>query len=164
MLGFVLPSGRVEQRLFTGAGMSSESTPRPGSRIPVVRHFIACERIERSPDGRQCSLVNVIHAIQPLPGVPYPRIHPELGLFVQMSDGRGTHSFQLELVYLAEEEVVIHATPPVERDLGPDPLMVHGWPLRLRNVPFPHPGVYEFRLRCDGQEVAREPIRLRENP
>jgi hypothetical protein len=130
----------------------------------VVRHFIACERIERSPDRRQCSLVNVIHAIQPLPGAPFPRIHPELCLFVQMTDGQGTHSFQLQLVFLDEDETVIHTTPPVERDLGPDPLVVHGWPLTLRNVPFPRPGVYEFRLMCDGQEVAREAIRLRENP
>jgi hypothetical protein len=144
--------------------MDPGGAKRPGSRIPVVRHFIACERIERSPDRRQCSLVNVIHAIQPLPGAPYPRIHPELCLFVQMTDGQGRHSFQLQLVFLDEDETVIHTTPPIERDLGPDPLVIHGWPLTLRNVPFPRPGVYEFRLMCDGREIAREPIRLRENP
>jgi hypothetical protein len=139
-------------------------TNGPPSRIPVVRHFIACERIERSPDGRHCSLVNVIHAIRPLPGAPYPRVHPALSLYVLLTDGQGRHSFQVQLVILEEEETVIHTTPPIERDLGPDPLAVHGWPLTLRNVPFPRPGVYEFRLLCDGSEIAREPIRLRETP
>jgi hypothetical protein len=36
--------------------------------------------------------------------------------------------------------------------------------LTLRNLLFPHPGLYEFRLLCDGREIAREAIRLRENP
>src|SRR5262249_34239382 len=139
--------------------MSPGNTNQPGCRIPVVRHLIACERIERSPDRRQYSLVNVIHAIRSLPGAPYSRIHPELCLFLMMTDGQGRHSFQVQLVFL-DDETVIHTTPPIERDLGPDPLVVHGWPLTLRNVPFPRPGVYEFRLMSDGREIAREPIRL----
>jgi hypothetical protein len=144
--------------------MNPNNAAQAGSRIPVVRHLIACERIERSADKRQYSLVNVIHAIRPSPGAPYPRIHPELCLFVQLTDGRGKHTFQLQLVLLDEDETVLHTTPPVERDLGPDPLVVHGWPLTLRNILFPRPGVYEFRLLCDGREIARESIRLRETP
>src|SRR5436309_2509254 len=87
----VLPWTKMRQCLFTEAGMSPGDTHQPRSRIPVVRHFIACERIERSPDRRQCSLVNLIHAIRPAPGAPYPRVHPEMCLFVQMSDGQGKH-------------------------------------------------------------------------
>jgi len=120
--------------------MSADNSNHPGSRMPVVRHFIACERIESSPDRRQYSLVNVIHAIRPRPGAPYPRIHPELCLFIQMTDGPGKHTFQLQLVFLDEDETVIHTTPPIERDLGRNPLQVHGWPLTLRNIPFPRPG------------------------
>src|SRR5207245_1427634 len=98
------------------------------------------ERIERSPDRRQYSLVKVIHAIQPLPGAPYPRIHPQMCLFVMMTDGQGVHSFQLQLVFLDDGETVIHTTPSIPRDFGLDPLAVHGWPIRLTNVPFPQPG------------------------
>ncbi len=56
-------------------------------RKPVVRHFIACERIEQSQDGRQYSLINTVHALKLLPGAAYPQILPEIALFVQMSDG-----------------------------------------------------------------------------
>jgi hypothetical protein len=73
--------------------MFPDSAQRLGSRVPVVRHFIACERIDRSPDRRQYSLVNVIHAIRPLPGASYPRIYSELVLFLMMTDGQGRHSF-----------------------------------------------------------------------
>ena len=46
----------------------------------------------------------------------------------------------------------------------PDPLVVHGWSIRLRNLPFARPDLYEFRLVCDGEVLAREPVRLRETP
>jgi hypothetical protein len=134
------------------------------SRVPLVRHFIACERVDRSADGRQCSLVNLVHAIQPAPGAPYPRIHPELYLFAQITDGQGQHLFQIQLVLVEGEETLIRTTPPISRDLGHDPLIVHGWPIHLRNILFPQAGLYEFRLFCDGQEIAREPILLRPTP
>lgn len=132
-------------------------------RVPVVRHFIACERIDTSADGAQFSLVNVIHAIRPLPGAAYPRIHPQLCLFAQMTDGRGSHSLHLQLVFLDDERST-YTSKPVILDLGNDPLVVHGWPMRLRNLFFERAGLYEFRLMCSGQVIAREPIVLRENP
>jgi hypothetical protein len=144
--------------------MSPSEPTGSGLRAPVIRHFIACERVEVSEDGKQCSLVNLIHAIRPSPGAEYPLIHPELCLFVQLTDGRGAHAFQVQLVLLEEEETTIRTTGFILRDLGQDPLAVYGWPLRLQNVVFPRPGLYEFRLLCDGRETARQPILLREAP
>jgi hypothetical protein len=34
----------------------------------------------------------------------------------------------------------------------------------LRRARFDHPGVYEFRLLCDGELLAHEPIRVLEVP
>lgn len=125
------------------------STNEPGAppdfRIPVVRHFIACDDIDSKGSGKY-SLPNVVYAIKLLPGAAYPQIHPMICLFAQMTNGRGSHSFQIDVV------------------LGDDPLAVYGWPIRLRNLLFPHSGLYEFRLLCDGQVIAREPILLREIP
>jgi hypothetical protein len=44
-----------------------------------------------------------------------------------------------------------------------DPLIVHGWPIRLKNVLFERPGLFEFRLLCNAQVIGREPITLRES-
>jgi hypothetical protein len=143
--------------------MSNGDAQEPGSvAVPVVRHFIACDRVERSPDGRSYSLIRLVHAIRPLPGAPYPRIHPGVWLFVQMSNGRGPSEFQIRLVFL-DDETSIYTTPTVTLDLGQDPLVVHGWPVQIRNIFFRRPGLYEFRLTCNGREIAREPILLRES-
>ncbi len=132
-------------------------------RKPVVRHFIACQKVERSADGRHYSLIHLIHSLRPLPGVSFPLIHPELWLYAVLADGRGELSFSVEMVtWEGTEERSIHNTPEVRIDLGQSPLAVHGWPIRLRNLPFLHPGLYEFRLVCEGEVLAREPITMRE--
>ena len=140
--------------------MSPDKPTGPSSHFPVVRHFIACERIQRSPDGRQYSLLNLVHVIRPSEGAEYPYRRDELCFFVQMTDGRGTNSFQLQLVILEDEETTNRTTPGIARDLGPNPIAVHGWSLTLRNILFPRAGLYEFRLLCNGHEIAREPILL----
>jgi hypothetical protein len=135
------------------------------SRLPVIRHFIACERIERSPDGRHYSLIHVIHSIRAQPGAPFPRIHPELTVFIIMTDSQGLHGFAIQIVtWDSEEERSIWTTGERILDMGPDPLKVHGWSYRLRNVLFDRPGLYKLRLLCNGQIVAREPLRLRSSP
>ena len=45
-----------------------------------------------------------------------------------------------------------------------DNYVVHVYPFRLKNVRFQREGLYEFRLLCDGQVIARETILLREIP
>jgi hypothetical protein len=142
--------------------MSNGSSEQPDFPFPVIRHFIACDRIEVTPGSSQYSLVNVIHAIKLLPGATYPRIHPELSLFVQMTDGRGKHAFQIQLVFVDDDQST-YLSEPVILDLGNDPLTVHGWPIRLKNVLFARPGLYEFRLLFEGQVIARESIVLRES-
>jgi hypothetical protein len=132
------------------------------ARKPIVRHFIACEKVDSSAGARQYSLQNIIHSIRTLPGATFPQVHPELFLFVMMTDGRGAHEFGVELVYWDRgTQRSTWASQRVKLDLGRDPLTVHGWPIRLRNLPFVQPGDYDFVLWCDGEVLARETIHVR---
>jgi hypothetical protein len=133
------------------------------ARIPNVRHFIACARVERSPSGRTVSLINLLHTLRPLAGHGFPLRFPEIWLYAQMSDGLGELAFQLQVVE-CDSETSIRSSAPVTMDLGTDPLIVFGWPVRLLALEFPRPGLCEFRLHCNGQELAREPLRLEEHP
>jgi hypothetical protein len=144
--------------------MSTVNEPAvpPDFRVPVVRHFIACDAIDSAGRGKY-SLHNVIYAIKVLPGEAYPQIHPMICLFAHMTNGRGSHSFQIDLVFTDDGQST-YTSELVTIDLGDDPLAVYGWPIRLRNLLLPHPGLYEFRLLCDGRVIAREPILLREIP
>lgn len=129
-------------------------------RLPVVRHFIACERIEKATE--YYSLINLLPVIRGLPGATFPRIHPVLYLFAQITGGRGSHSFQIERVFADDEST--HTSKAVMLDLGSDPLVVHGLPFRLKNVRFQRPGLYVFRLLCDGQVIATEQMVVGEQP
>jgi hypothetical protein len=131
---------------------------------PVARHFVACERIDRSQDGAHTTLTNIVHVIRPLPGHGYPRIHPELAAFAMLTNGRGTHTITVELVTgVGPTARRVHQAQSVTIDLGDDPLTVHGFPIRLRTLPFPHPGQYELVLICDGEPIAHELIELRDS-
>ncbi len=130
---------------------------------PIIRHFLACDDTIVSADGERYSLVHLIHAIRPLPGIVYPRRHPLICLFVQMTNGRGSHQCRFELVVgSGPNERTVYSTPAQRYDLGTDPLAVLGLPVRLENLPFPVPGQYEFRFYCDDYILARVPIELRE--
>jgi len=80
-----------------------------------------------------------------------------------MADGSGQFLFSIDIVFVDDEETLF-SVPPVTLDLGQDPLAVRGWAKKLTNVVFEKPGLYEFRLLCDNEILAREQILLRECP
>ncbi len=126
---------------------TGEFTQRP-TRLPIVRHFVPCRKIERWRDGRSYSLECVIHQMRPIQNSVYPFVCSELWLFAQLTDGTGDYSFQVELVRFGSETT--HRWPPQIINLGTDPLRVFDWPMCFTNVLFEEPGTYEFRLRCNG--------------
>ncbi len=134
---------------------------KPAFRIPVVRHFIACEHIEKTSQEHY-SLHKVVHAIKTLPGIKFPRIHPQICLFAQMSDAGGEGTFRITLIF-CDDETSTYDSGDFKLNFGEDPLVVHGLPIRLKNLLFPRPGLYEFRLFCENQIIAREVIVLRES-
>src|SRR4051812_3246012 len=115
----------------------------------IVRHFIACETVERSPDGLRHTLHNLVHTL-PAPA-SFPLVISQIYLFALLTDGKGQVPFTVELVTWDDEgeEQSIWTSPPVTIDLGNDPLRVQGKWFRLRRVRFDHPGIYEFRLCCE---------------
>src|SRR5256885_10129183 len=101
--------------------MSNSSSHQPAARIPVVRHFLACERVERSQDDRRAfSLLNLFHEARPSPGASYPLICREMWLFAQMSDGRGVLPFRIQVVWRSDE-TSIFTSQPVTLNLRADP-------------------------------------------
>jgi hypothetical protein len=94
---------------------------------------------------------------------PGERLLPEITLFAVLINGRGSHEFTIELVRLfaADEEASIRETAPVTLDLGHDPTELLVQPFPIRRVRFPDPGVYQFKLRCGGAEVAAATIDVR---
>lgn len=131
--------------------------------IPLVRHFVACKEIVVA-EGKNVSLKDLVFVIVPLPGEHYPLLREDLALYALLTNGRGKHTFALELTRFEGEEVRVVRTPSREVDLGQDPVIVFGMPIPLKNVKFQRPGQYTFHLLCDDTVIADEKILLREVP
>ena len=94
------------------------------ARKPIIRHFLACEEIERLSDGRQFTLHKVIQAIYLRPNGLFPQIVPEIALYVVLTDAVGSHTFTIELVTWDEEgqEESLFESRAAVVELGDDPL------------------------------------------
>src|SRR4051794_289517 len=102
------------------------------NEIPEVRHFIACDAVTPAADGRHHSLTNVFQVIVPKPGDPFPLRRPLICLYTILTNGRGVHTFAVELVRgVGPAETDIGRSAGVTRDLGQDPLVIHGLALPL---------------------------------
>lgn len=128
---------------------------------PVVRYFVACRQIDVDPARRHVSLQRLVYKIVRLPGEPFPCICEPFALFALLTNGRGTHELGVELAYFGSgEESTIWHSPNRSVDLGPDPTVVHGLPIPLRNVIFERAGQYTFHLLCNGQRLTQAEVEV----
>ena len=134
------------------------------SIAPLVRRVIVCRKVEASsgPLGLPYTVRGVETTIKPPLGGAFPYREQELWLFVQYTDGEGSHPVKFELVrqHLESEEVVFTLDlPPIHLTRGRFFVLNRGY--HLPRIPFREPGIYEFRIRCGGN-VGTDEIRLEE--
>jgi hypothetical protein len=133
--------------------MSNGKASGEGGRVPQVRYFIPCDRVERRHGGDAYSLTRVRHEIPNPVGSPFPRLYAELWFYLQLTDGTGSHALQIQQVCLRDQERIFR-WPSFTVDMGTDPTAVHEWPLRLSQVVFWEPGQCEFLLYCGNRQFA----------
>lgn len=132
------------------------------SEVPIARHLIACQEVVVQPGSRTATLQNLIHAIVRLPGEPFPCLRLQMALYAVLTNGRGEHDFAVEMTLLEQAmERTLYKSSPRRVDLGQDPTIVHGLPIRLTNVVFDQAGQYTFYLLCDDQRIAQEQVEVR---
>jgi hypothetical protein len=128
---------------------------------PIARHFVACADIQSNPE-RRVTLVDLIHIIRVRKEEEFPCLVPTICFYALLTNGRGEHTFAISVVLTAEaEDLETFRSHSVRRDLGQDPLVLHGFPMRLNSLRLGRPGQYEFRLLCDELIIATESIEVR---
>jgi hypothetical protein len=134
--------------------------PNAPAPLPIVRHLIACEDIQRGSPER-FTLVNVITRIRSLDPVPFPLHYHEISFIAICTACRGPARVQLRTV---EEESgdPIYTSPVWPAPLPNDPLQVACLPFRIRNLTFSRAGWYQERLWYNDVFWAEEPLRLSE--
>jgi hypothetical protein len=132
------------------------------SVAPLVRRVVVCRKVEAGtgPFGLPYTVRGVETTLRSPAGQSFPLVERELWLFVQYTDGAGTHAVRFELVrqYLESEEVVLaYDLPPIHLTRGRFFVLNRGY--RLPLMPFAEPGVYEFRIICGGN-IGVDELRL----
>jgi hypothetical protein len=98
--------------------------------LPIVRHLLACEDIQRGSSPERFTLVQVITGIRSLDPVPFPLHYREICFIAICTACRGPARVQLRII---EEEsgVPIYKSPVWPAALPNDPL-------RVTRSPLPH--------------------------
>ena len=137
-----------------------------GTTPPVVRHLLLCQHIGYDTQNPTApySLQGLVTALEPVPGDRYPLLLDELWVFFQSSGDPGEFQIWIDLVPVDEDG----EDAGEETTYGPCILIIHegvfvesrGW--KLLNLPFTAPSLYEVRLWCGSDVIAREQLLLTE--
>jgi hypothetical protein len=126
---------------------------------PTVKSMVLCEDVLPGPGGTgNVHLMNVFSAIHP--HSPFPFHQPQLCVFLQLTDAQGEVTGSVVArradggaIVFASEEHVIRFT---------DRLQVKWVLFRLRDCPFPSPGLYCMEFCCNQRPIFDQMIRLLE--
>jgi hypothetical protein len=123
--------------------------------------MIVCDDVLTDPQrpGKPV-LVGLICLVTPDTDPPYPYTLDQMCVFLILTEGRGTGTCQLRLVFELTGQVVWQ-TRPQTVVFGPDPLALSGLLFRDHGIPFPFQGVYSLEFWYNGQLLAQQQILAR---
>jgi hypothetical protein len=138
-----------------------------GTTPPVIRHLLLCQNVEYDFGNASApySLRGIITVLGPESNESYPLLFDMVWVFVQGSSDPGEYEIWVDPVPVDEEG---DATG-VETTFGPwvwifhENVYVESRAWRFQNLPFLGPGLYEFRLRCGPDVLARTDLVLGED-
>ena len=112
--------------------------------LPKVRMFIPCVAIRLQP-GKPVMIRDPLHTIRMSPGVTEKFVLDEIWFYAVLTDGLGRFRLSVELEDM--EDIVLGRSEPHELVFSAgDQLNVKELGIHMTSVPFPRPGLYEFRL------------------
>jgi hypothetical protein len=127
---------------------------------PVVRYMLPCEDCTIDSGGRRVNILGLISNLVALDDPPYPVLCRELCVFVAVTEGRGQGAAKVVCIFEETGETVFES-PQRQVAFPPDPLQVTMFVFRIRDCPFPLPGMYSLQFSYNGSVLDERPIRLR---
>jgi hypothetical protein len=128
---------------------------------PIVRYMILCEDWIAAPqDAPRVTIIGLLSNIRTIDQPPYPLVYHQLCVFLALTEGRGEGTGRIACVF-EETGQTVFQTPDRSIVFGRDPLEVVGVPFRIRDCPFPQPGVYSVEFWYDNERLQTCSLRLR---
>lgn len=132
-----------------------------------ARHLLVCHEVLHDPlvSGAAYSLRGLVVHLRPNDDIGYPFAAESLALFAQVFGDAGRYDFWVDLILVEDDEGESHVSTfgPIAAVVRPGQF-VDAVAIPLWEVPFPRPGIYEFRLRRDSVEepLASERLLLKD--
>src|ERR1700675_1853256 len=97
---------------------------------PSVQAFLVCDQVIEDSVTKKKSLIGLFTHLQ---AVSFPFQHSQMGLYFCLTDAEGTYHFDIDLIYLNNEQLVCRATPSNIRFRDQYPLtgLPRSWTLRV---------------------------------
>jgi len=118
---------------------------------PSVQAFLVCDQVIEDSVTKKKSLIGLFTHLQ---AVTFPFQHSQMGLYFCLTDAEGTYHFDIDLIYLNNEQLVCRATLP--NIAIADRLQISDFGINIPSLLLPAPGRYEFRLSMEGHLIAQK--------
>ncbi len=122
---------------------------------PSIHAFLVCDTIIiDSLTGKK----SIIGAFTHLWAKTFPCQHPQVGVYFSLSDAEGQYAFDIQLIYLDQDQMVGKGTlPPLDIR---NRLTTHDFGVNIPYLVFPGPGKYEFRLYANGNFITQKDFQV----
>ncbi len=131
----------------------------PGKIAPYTLAMVIADAIWRDPGTGKRTILGCFSSIA---ATEFPTVHPQLVVYVAITDGRGDTPIKLQLVDAEEEgEPIFQAESEVQFK---DPRSIFEMEFHFRAIPFPHPGEYRIQLFASGGFLLERRILVQQIP
>jgi hypothetical protein len=120
--------------------------------------MVLCDEVLHDPQSDKAHLMGVFNAIRPQNNPAFPHRHPEFSVFLQLTDADGEALGQIVAREASSGQAIFASRPHRIEFL--DRLQVKWVHFRLRDCPFPKPGLYWVQFACNGQILSDQPLSL----
>jgi len=128
---------------------------------PTVRYLIVCEDVQIDAlNSRRITLVGLMSALRLMETPQFPVRLPELCVFLQLTECRGSAEGRIEICH-ADSDQVVFRTQTRTIPFGNDPLEIVAVRFRIRNCLFEEPGLYWVQFWYNSEMIAQQPLILR---
>jgi hypothetical protein len=112
-------------------------------RAPIGVAIVICDQIIEDKLTNKKSLIGIFNQIG---AQAFPCRHPQVCVFVAITDGRGQSAARLRIVHDESEHVVAEVNGSIQ---FPDVHTVVELRFDLVGLTFPEPGIYAIEFYCD---------------
>jgi hypothetical protein len=115
----------------------------PTNPTPSGLAIVVCDQIIEDKLTNKKSLIGIFNNIN---AGSFPCRHPQISVFVSLTEGRGTCNARLRIVGEESDEVIADVNGPIQ---FPDVNAVVELVFNLVGLVFPSPGLYSIEFYCD---------------